>query len=486
MTRNRYPLNFFLPTDFFLRIDPLSALSVITAGRTIAVKFWPSIIVVISAVIFGRFFCGWICPLGTVIDLSDRTLRADQKRQKSGRLKSLKYIILIIILTGAVFSFQFIFFFDPLVIITRSATIIIFPILYYLIESILIALAGLPVTGDFFFELYLDLKGTALPVQEQSFYQGLPIFIILLAILSLGLISRRYWCRNLCPLGAMLGLLSKLSIFGRYVRENCNLCQDCVSNCKMTAIRKQDAVSNGTECILCLSCGAICPEESIGFKFTKGVKNASPVDISRRKFIGAAAGGIALLGLYKVTPVNINASDRAIRPPGAAEEDKFLDMCLRCQQCVGICSTTGGCLQPAVNEAGFEGLWTPIADMRRGYCEYNCNLCGQVCPSGAIKSLTVEDKQRVIMGTAYFDRNRCIPYYRQEECMVCEEHCPTPDKAIIFRLTQVEKDGESIVLKVPYVDESLCIGCGICENKCPVTGRAGIFITRSDEERIML
>ena len=484
LSRNRYPLNFFLPTDFFLRIDPLSAISVMVAGRVVAIKFWPALVVIISTIIMGRFFCGWVCPLGTTLDISDRVLTLPKKEVNAHRFGCIKYLLLIAILVCAVFSFQFIFFFDPLALITRTTAIALFPIFYFLVEGLLAGLSYLPLLGDFFFDLYVSAKGTILPVQEQSFFQNLPVIAIFLTVILLEKVSRRFWCRNLCPLGALLGLLSKNSLFGRTVDNNCNFCADCSGECKMGIIDEENMSSSRAECILCLNCGKICPEGDIDFKFGRGEKGASKIDISRRRFLTAAASGLAALGLYRTSPLNLNASERAIRPPGAVEEEKFLDLCLRCHQCVGICSTTGGCLQPAVGQFGLEGLWTPVARMREGYCEFNCNLCGEVCPSGAISPLDVAVKRKTVMGTAYFDHSRCIPYYRAEECLVCEEYCPTPEKAIKFRSSQVEKNGEIIMLKLPYVDEKLCIGCGICEHKCPVEGKAGIFITRARESRV--
>jgi formate hydrogenlyase subunit 6/NADH:ubiquinone oxidoreductase subunit I len=119
-----------------------------------------------------------------------------------------------------------------------------------------------------------------------------------------------------------------------------------------------------------------------------------------------------------------------------------------------------------------------------GYCEYNCNLCGQVCPTHAITSLSLEEKKQLKIGTAHFDKTRCIPWYYGENCMVCEEHCPLPDKAIKFRKESIKTiDGKQSEVLLPYVDESLCIGCGICVTRCPVEGDRGIFLTNTGEER---
>lgn len=147
-----------------------------------------------------------------------------------------------------------------------------------------------------------------------------------------------------------------------------------------------------------------------------------------------------------------------------------------------ICPTGG--LQPAVSEAGVEGLWTPKLVPRIGYCDYSCNLCGQVCPTEAIQPLTVEAKQQVKIGLACFDTTRCIPYAFGRDCMVCEEHCPIPDKAIYFLEVEIrDRNGERKTIKQPRVDADLCIGCGICENVCVFRDRPAIRVSSANETR---
>ena len=122
--------------------------------------------------------------------------------------------------------------------------------------------------------------------------------------------------------------------------------------------------------------------------------------------------------------------------------------------------------------------------MREGYCEYNCNLCGEVCPTEAILPLPIEQKKKTPMGLAYFDKNLCIPFAQNKDCIVCEEHCPTPDKAIKFEIKDViQANGSIKKVKYPYVIRELCIGCGICEHKCPLPGEPGIFVTTENEIR---
>jgi formate hydrogenlyase subunit 6/NADH:ubiquinone oxidoreductase subunit I len=143
-----------------------------------------------------------------------------------------------------------------------------------------------------------------------------------------------------------------------------------------------------------------------------------------------------------------------------------------------VCITGG--LQPTLFSAGFEGIWTPQLVSKIGYCEYNCTLCGQVCPTSAIRKLPLPEKQKTVIGLAFVDPSRCIPFAQGTPCIVCEEHCPTPKKAIVFA-ERPGKGGRTV--KVPVVVVELCIGCGVCEHKCPVTDLAGIRVTSIGESR---
>jgi len=136
-------------------------------------------------------------------------------------------------------------------------------------------------------------------------------------------------------------------------------------------------------------------------------------------------------------------------------------------------------LYPASLQTGFYSLYTPAVVPRLGYCEYNCTLCGQVCPTGAIPKLPVELKQKAVIGRAVVDKNHCLPYERKMNCMVCEEHCPIPEKAIRFeQVADFDQSGNKILLKKPYVIDELCNGCGICEYVCPIEEKAGIRVYR--------
>ena len=164
-----------------------------------------------------------------------------------------------------------------------------------------------------------------------------------------------------------------------------------------------------------------------------------------------------------------------IRPPGA-RENNLLARCIRCGECTRACPTSA--IQATVTEAGLEGLWTPLLIPRLGYCDYSCNACGQICPVEAIPPLSLEEKRQQVIGQAYIDQNRCIAWADHQNCIVCEEMCPIPDKAIKLEPTELRNAvGDMVIVQLPYVDRARCIGCGICEYKCPLNGAAAIRVS---------
>ncbi|MCI0512649.1 4Fe-4S binding protein, partial [candidate division KSB1 bacterium] len=374
-------------------------------------------------------------------------------------------------------------YFDPIVVLTRTLTTTIFPIFTFLIDSILQAAMKISWLEEPVYELYDILQGQFLPITPHYFQYSALYLLIFIGILSLDLITQRFWCRNLCPLGALLGLFSKYRLWQRVVDSSCTNCGKCQRECKLNAIEDDFSTYNPVECVDCMNCVVNCPPDQIHFKFKWRVSPAK-VDLTKRQFIQSVAAGVMTVSVLKTGRLSRHEKGEAMRPPGSLEEAEFLDRCLRCHECTRICSTTGGCLQPAGLESGLEGIWTPISVPRTGYCEYNCNLCGQVCPTGAIRKLSIAEKQQMKMGTASFDKNRCIPWYRFENCLVCEEHCPVSDKAIKFEEKEIIRPtGEKVTVKFPYVREEKCVGCGICVTKCPLAGKAGIFVSNQGEIR---
>jgi len=481
-----YPFHTRIPVDFFLRIDPLIQWTAILSSRSFYAIGFLSLLLIFLTIIFGRFFCGWICPLGTCIDFFDNTLRHKPKNGKysPGTLGVyFKFGVLLFLFVTALFSLQLSGYVDPISIMTRTTTTVLYPIFVFLIEGVFRILEWIPFLASPIQKFETFLQSFLLPISPSVFRGSFLIGILFLGILLLGTLQKRFWCRHVCPLGALLGLFSKFRLYHRSVSEKCTACGICYQNCRMEAIGKDFKSTQYTECINCMDCEAVCPVGAIQFGFSKKGKPAK-VDLTRRKVLSAGASGLFAVALFKTSLIHPVQKAKAVRPPGALVEDQFLDRCIRCGECIRICSTSGQGLQYAGLETGWSGLATPILLPPLGYCEYNCNLCGQVCPTGAIRSLSLEEKHGVKMGTAHFDKTRCIPWYYGENCMVCEEHCPVPEKAIKFREERIVTiDGKEAVVMLPYVVEELCVGCGICVVRCPLEGEKGIFLTNAGERR---
>ncbi len=201
------------------------------------------------------------------------------------------------------------------------------------------------------------------------------------------------------------------------------------------------------------------------------------LNLNRRKLLTTgivAAGGACLF--HAQPAAGKQATNPAyLRPPGAVAEDDFLSKCIRCGECMKVCPTNAA--QPAMWESGLEGMWTPLLKLRLGYCEYRCTMCTQICPTGALQKLDLAAKQKTKLGLAVVDRNRCLPIAEGKPCTMCREQCPLTDKAITLTEAQVTVGSNTLTLQQPQVNPKLCIGCGICENKCPVQGQAAIRVT---------
>ena len=485
----RYPYSGSLNSALFLRFSPLAAVFDFISNLHISFIFWPALIIIILTPFFGRFFCGWICPLGTTLDITDHLLRSPDNRTaaKWEKWRYLKYALLLGLIILAVFGIHLWGYLDPLSLFNRTIVIVLYPFSTLFFEQLLISLSELPIIGDGAYSLYNVFKNVIMP-EDQSFFQQLFwIALFFFLILSLEKLSKRFWCRNLCPLGALLGFLSRFRIFGRKVAASCPSCAVCHTDCKMNAIPADNPQeTNVAECIQCFNCASNCPEKISAISYGWHKKPQQPqIDFDRRRFLQTTAASAAVLGLMNIGLTRKNDKAFIIRPPGAIPEDDFLDRCIHCLECVRICSSNGGCLQADQIHFDIRQLWSPVALMRQGYCEYNCNLCGLICPTEAILPLALEVKQKTPMGLARFDKNACIPYERNEDCIVCEEHCPVADKAIKFNLKEVRQtDGSMKTVKYPYVVRELCIGCGICETKCPLPGLPGIYVTNENQQRL--
>lgn len=459
--------------NLWFRLDPLVAASVTLATRTVVTLLWPALIVIAVTWVLGRVFCGWVCPLGTLIDLWDRVVRPGKLRAASFR--SLKYAILTLVLVASMFTMQLTGFFDPFALLVRGMTFSVDPGIHFLVTGMFdwIYLNGPVWLSSFTEPVYDFLKAVILPYTQQLFFLSLLSFLLLAAVFLLELAGPRFWCRNLCPLGALLALVAKVSPFKRIPQKVCSDCDLCRSACLMDAVDSQGRVRT-EECTLCLDCLAFCPRDITTFRFT-GPRFAPGMDIRRRQLLAAGLAGAALPVLTWTNAMSNLPNHRVIRPPGALPETDFLAACVRCGACMKVCLNNA--LQPLFLEQGVAQMFTPVLVPRLGYCEFNCTLCIQVCPTSALQPMDLAEKQAFVMGMARFDKNRCIPYADQTPCLVCEEHCPVHDKAIQLETVEIQdRTGQAVQLKLPYVVTQRCIGCGICEHVCPVQGPAGVRV----------
>ncbi|MFQ5964439.1 MAG: DUF6599 family protein [Candidatus Scalinduaceae bacterium] len=474
--------------NIFLRLSPLSAIGAMVAAKEFIVMYWPAAIILVASVFMGRFFCGWVCPLGTTIDITDNLLKEQRKRTsyKIYDAKKFKYYLLAFLLLSLFISHQMVGWFDPLSIVTNAYTIVIHPYFVSLIDSLfnflhkfyLISFVSYSIHG-FFKEILFALHA--------PFFRGHFIFLIILSVIvGLGIFYRRYWCRNICPLGALLSLLSDWSLFKRVVGENiCEGCEKCYVECKMGAIDSTGKKTQEGECILCMKCQDICPAGTVRFTRRQPSRQELSVSLTKRGFMTACVSSVVVAPLLSLNFRKKNSEGNLgiIRPPGSVPEDEFLAKCVRCGECMRVCKTNG--LHPTILEADLSGMWTPQLIPRIGYCAHDCVLCTRVCPSGAITKIPKEKKQWLAIGKARIDRNRCIPWvgyaglpdleknWEDVNCGVCEEVCPVPTKAIHFN-TYVHGEGKEI--RRVYVREDACIGCGFCEKVCPVAGHSAIVV----------
>jgi len=490
------------PVRLFFQIDPLVAVVNALGSRSLYHGLLWSLVVLIPTLFLGRFFCGWICPMGSLNHFLS-SLKSERKRGKqmveSNRYKrwqTAKYYILVVTLTAAVFGSGVAGWFDPLALLVRSLTLSILPGFNYAMNAGLTALerssfAPAQRAGGV---LHYIFGALVLSFKQPHFRQGIFIGLIFLFLLALNLRISRFWCRALCPLGALLGLLSRWSILGlQKSPAHCNDCTRCLMHCQGGDDPVGGVPWRKAECHLCFNCVDNCPDKALAFRFFPEDKAIVSANLQRRKLLTGLAAGVAIVPLARAnTGYAVERHERLLRPPGAVDEPHFLSRCIRCGECMKVCPNNA--LHPTLTEAGLEGLWTPVLVPRTGYCETSCVLCSQVCPTGAIWEITPQEKgwtgkpapdsKPIKLGIAFYDRGRCLPWAMATECIVCEEWCPTSPKAIYLRPAQVvDARGQVKQVKQPYLDPRQCVGCGACEYACPVQDRPAIYVTSVGESR---
>ena len=458
----RFPYQRIIPSDLFVRLDPLALAISAIAGRAWISWLWVSAITIFLTVILGRVFCGWVCPMGTTIELTEMAIyKRSKKNEQKKNYQWLKYALLVIVVCSAFFGINLGYYLDPIPLITRIYTILFYPLVMVIANWSAIALGKIGFSALSYVEI-------SQPIYKQVFLT-LGIFLGIIGLSSYG---SRFFCKNLCPLGALLGLCSRYSLLGKQISEACTDCGICEKICPTSAVVKQSWRDKEPECIKCFVCEARCPEKAIRYSFKTKPARETKIDLGRRKFITAGAIGIGAgvlapqcLGL-KIRPDNL------IRPPGALPEMEFLARCSRCGECLKVCPTY--VIQSQGLEQGLLGAFAPKMEMRLSGCDQECKICGEICATGAIRKLDLDEKKYAKLGTAEIDQAKCLVYAWDKVCQICDEICPY--NAIIFK----RQNGK----RVPVVVPSRCNGCGWCEAVCPVIGASAIRISANGEIRL--
>jgi len=480
------------PVSRLLEIDLLVFVSTaLSTGFVYRFLGW-AVVVLILTLLFGRVFCNWICPFGTLHQAVGWLfcVRKPSERWRRNQYRSAyrhKYALVLVLLVLAGLGALQIGLVDPLSLLYRSVVTAIAPAVDWLAKTIAGAFPSLNgVADDLIFA-----PGAEQRVFVGSFWIG-ALFVVLV---GMNLVIPRFFCRVLCPLGALLGACSRFAVFriNRAVGR-CTDCNLCLTRCEGAC--NPHSQLRLSECFACMNCLDDCPEDALSFTMMhRDRQQVIPEpDLGRRRVFFALVTGLLAYPLLKhngATTIT-KVSPQLVRPPGSLEEEEFLQRCIKCEQCLDVCPTN--VLQPAsLEQAGVEGLWSPVLDFNLGFCQLKCSLCSEVCPTGAIRTISVAEKLGaasfaqagpIRLGTAFFDLGRCLPHAMEIPCVVCEEVCPTSPKAI--QTSDVETHtvfGERITLRKPFMVPDLCIGCGICQYSCPVTDQRAVRVSPMGESR---
>ena len=480
LVANRAGASTWLPDDLFFHLNPLTGLSAMLSEKRLIVPMLLGLLTIGLTLVLGRAWCSWICPLGTLIEWT--SLRG-RYRNALGRLshwRHVKYLTLAAVLLGALLGTLSLLILDPITILFRTLTSGIIPGLNWLVTRTETRFYRYDSLQGFLDGFDGFIRGHLLPAAEPYFIPSLVLIAVFVGILALSAIRPRFWCRYVCPLGGLLGLVSRVSLLRRTVdQEKCNSCRRCARECPVNAIDSEKAyASDPAECTLCLKCVENCPTHAIALQQQTEPAKPELEGLTRRQALGSFGIMLAGVALLRLAPLLRGSDQRRLRPPGSTEDD-LMKKCIRCGICVSHCPTRA--IHPSETGVDFDGTWTPMLVPRLGHCDYTCNRCGQVCPTGAIPRLSLPEKQKAVIGKAEIDQEECIPWSKGVNCIVCQEMCPLTEKAIVLDdITVTDAEGAETTIRRPVVIRERCIGCGFCEHQCPLKGEAAIRVYPDD------
>jgi polyferredoxin len=479
------------PVNWIIQLDPLVGLATLLSTRTLYAGLLWGLATIVLTIILGRFFCGWMCPFGTLHQFVGFV--ANRKKSTAAKIKlnayhpgqAIKYWILVFLLTISALALVIDFIRLPgnnrwlFVILVLAA--LIATVAYTLRQNLISAKKAV---GLFTISIaiwlglsaifngnhttsaslqiglldpiplvYRSFNLIVLPLMDQTalklstvprLYDGIwLIAVVFVAAILLNLVRPRFYCRFICPAGALFSLLSRFSIWriGK-TRDECTDCRLCEKNCEGACQPTSQIKWN--ECVLCVNCLDDCRHGLMTYQNKPSASGeiVTP-DLSRRQFLVSAVSGASAIPMLRLSG-NLagNWNPSLIRPPGALPEKEFLSRCVKCGQCMRICPTN--VIHAAGLEGGLEGLWTPVLNFRIGTsgCQFNCIACGNLCPTAAIRPISLDerlgknrftDRGPITIGTAFIDHGRCLPWAMDIPCIVCQENCPVSPKAISTR-----------------------------------------------------
>jgi ferredoxin len=458
-------------------ITALTASFLGVLGQSLAwVEFLPALlatnllvvgVLIILTAILGRAYCAVLCPLGIFQDIVfwfKKKLR--KKHVRFSYLKEavgLRYGILVVLLIAWVLGFYFIpALLDPYSIYGRMVTSLLAPLWQQGFNQ------AATITNNHAWGLWekydVVFKGT------------LAIVVALGYFLVLTVLAWRYgrlYCQTICPVGTMLGTISRFSWLQLKINEKkCVGCGLCERHCRSACVDVKNHRIDSSRCVLCMECLSACPAKAISYGHLAKVQDTEPVMqaeqgplLSRRTLLLTAGAtiGTMIAGLSRgKNDLSALAAqqEKAIIPPGLSTKQQFLQKCTACQLCINKCPEQ--VLKPATTEYGMFGKGKPVLDYGHGYCNFYCNTCSSICPTGAIGSLALQAKQTIKIGVAKYDMKHCLILKEGVICGNCALHCPTG-------AITMEPVSE---LQLPSINETKCIGCGSCEYHCPAIPKA--------------
>ncbi|MFW6045071.1 MAG: 4Fe-4S dicluster domain-containing protein [Planctomycetota bacterium] len=425
--------------------------------------------IIILTLLFGRIYCSCLCPLGILQDLlrsSGRWLGARKftYQEPHHRLRG----VLLLILLGTLVSGNMLVLslLDPYSLFGRISSALLRPLAVWgnnLLASLLQA-------RDIYTLSQVDL----VPL-HWALYAVTVIFLGIISVLAVR--HGRIYCNTICPVGTVLGYLSRFSIFNiRIAEKACTRCGACERVCKAECIDVEQQRIDLSRCVTCFNCLTACNFDALHFAPGAGTEPESeeqPVQSERREVMNVMLGGL-LLGAVSDPGIDVEVTEesdtkvtdrRPSVPPGALEMNRFLDRCSACHLCVSTCPT--GVIQPSTDEFGWSHMMQVRMDFQTAYCNYECTRCTEVCPTGALDTLPAAEKKRTQIGRANFIEDNCIVVNQGTACGACAEHCPTGALSMV-----IYEDH----LTIPEVNQDVCIGCGACEYICPARPNRAMYV----------